>query len=189
MSVEVPIQGAVEAAETIVSAAAYASEQPSASITTGEGLDGQSSLHRAQPAPNGDSMHCGDAGSSQSTTVAGTSLLISTADDNPSTPPSDSAPLMRPLSPPSLLDTSSSDLQANSGPPPPSSKAIGKSPMHALPPTASASSTSAEEGSSSEQYQSGQPRKVLHIFSGAADRIDGFAAMMLDLYDLSLIHI
>ena len=77
MSVEVPIQGAVEAAETNVSAAAYASEQPSASITTGEGMDGQSSLHRAQPAPNGDSMHCGDAGSSQSTTVAGRQLPAS----------------------------------------------------------------------------------------------------------------
>ena len=60
--------------------------------------------------------------------------------------------------------------------------------MHALPPTASASSTPAEEGSSSEQYQSGQPRKVLHIFSGAADRIDGFAAMMLDLYDVTVVE-
>ena len=71
MSVEVPIQGAVEAAETNVSAAAYASEQPSASVTTGEGMDGQSSLHWGQPALNGDSMHCGDAGSSQSSTMAG----------------------------------------------------------------------------------------------------------------------
>jgi hypothetical protein len=60
--------------------------------------------------------------------------------------------------------------------------------MHALPPTASASSTPAEEGSSSEQYQSGQPRKVLHIFSGAAGRIDGFAAMMLDLYDVTVVE-
>ena len=128
------------------------------------------------------------------------------ADDNPHTPPSDTVPRTRPSSPPSLLettsssppstalqngatmDTSSSERQANSGPPPPSSKAIGKSPMHALPPTASASSTPAEEGSSSEQYQSGQPRKVLHIFSGTADRIDGFAAMMLDLYDVTVVE-
>ena len=128
------------------------------------------------------------------------------ANDNPHTPPSDTVPRTRPSSPPSLLettsssppstalqngatmDTSSSERQANSGPPPPSSKAIGKSPMHALPPTASASSTPAEEGSSSEQYQSGQPRKVLHIFSGAAGRIDGFAAMMLDLYDVTVVE-
>jgi hypothetical protein len=45
-----------------------------------------------------------------------------------------------------------------------------------------------EEGSSSTQYQSGQPRKVLHIFSGAADRTDGFAAMMLDLYDVIVVE-
>ena len=36
MSVEVPIQGAVEAAETSVFAVAYASEQSSISVTTGE---------------------------------------------------------------------------------------------------------------------------------------------------------
>ena len=43
MSVEVPIQGAVEAAESYVSAAAYASEQSSSSTITGEDSGGQSS--------------------------------------------------------------------------------------------------------------------------------------------------
>jgi len=60
--------------------------------------------------------------------------------------------------------------------------------MHAPPHTAPSTATRAEEGSSSTQYQSGQSRKVLHIFSGAADRIDGFAAMMLDLYDVTVVE-
>ena len=111
------------------------------------------------------------------------------ADDTPHIPSSDSAPLLRPSSPPSLLDNHTpSELQASSGLPPPSSKAAGKLPLSALRPTASASSTSAEEGSSSAQYQSGQPRKVLHIFSGIAERIDGFAAMMLDPYDVTVVE-
>ena len=42
MSVEVPIQGAVEEAESYVSAAAYASEQSSSSTTIGEDSGGQS---------------------------------------------------------------------------------------------------------------------------------------------------
>ena len=29
---------------------------------------------------------------------------------------------------------------------------------------------------------------MLHIFSGIADRIDGFAAMMLDLYDVTVVE-
>ena len=58
------------------------------------------------------------------------------ADDTPHTPSTDSAPLLRPSSPPSLLDTRTiSELQASSGPPPPSSKAAGKLPLSALPPT------------------------------------------------------
>ena len=63
MSVEVPIQGAVEAAETNVSAAAYASEPSSASIITGEDSGGQSTT----------------VAGGQSTTVAGISQSITVA--------------------------------------------------------------------------------------------------------------
>ena len=38
------------------------------------------------------------------------------------------------------------------------------------------------------KYQAGQPRKVLHIFSGVADRIDGFATMMLGLYKVEVVE-
>ena len=191
MSVEVPIQGTVEAAETSVSAAAYASDQSSISVTTGEdsvsnrllssmeGLlstdpEGTKPTHPTQVMPRaceasvvpfvgpGDrhamrplglalqtassgetAIHPSDSNTSMSTSnskkVPQDRVMLKASlptDDIPHTPSTDSAPLLRPSSPPSLLDTRTiSELQASSGPPPPSSKAAGKLPLSALPPT------------------------------------------------------
>ena len=114
-----------------------------------------------------------------------------------SPPPIGKAPPRRPEPPPSSCNTvitasaavSTSDADAVGLPSSPSSRAAGKQPMHhPLPSAAAVQHTTSADGSSSTQYQAGQPRKVLHIFSGVADRIDGFAAMMLGLYKVEVVE-
>jgi hypothetical protein len=44
------------------------------------------------------------------------------------------------------------------------------------------------QGSSSQQWSPTQPKRLLHLFSGPANRIDGLRSMMLELYSIDVIE-
>ena len=77
---------------------------------------------------------------------------------------------------------------------PPSTAGSRKRPMP--PPTApkhhadeGSSASSNGEASASTSWHRGIPRRLLHLFSGPGNRMDGLKQMMLDLYNLEVIEV
>ena len=69
----------------------------------------------------------------------------------------------------------------------PSSRAARKRPLSPPPPPPAVSSSSG--AASSDAWDYGQPRRLLHVFAGPGGRIDGLRQMMLELYKIDIVEV